>query len=60
MGYVVIVVSASFGGRGEMWSCDFLCLPKPMGSHTLSVAVAGAEAKMEVGANGEKCDEYRG
>ena len=45
VGYVVIFVSASFGGREEMRSCDFACLPETRGRPTLLVAVAEAEAK---------------
>ena len=43
--YVVIFVSALFGGRGETRSCDFACLPETRGRRTLLVAVAEAEAK---------------
>ena len=46
VGYVVIVVSASFGGRGETRSCGFACLPKTRGRCTLLVTVEEAEAKI--------------
>ena len=45
VGYVVIVVSASFGGQGATWSCDFACLPKTGGRRNLMVTVEEAEAK---------------
>ena len=54
VGYVVIVVSASFSGRGSTGSCDFTCLPELRGRRTLLVAVAEVEAKRGVGANGDK------
>ena len=55
-GYVVIVVSASFGGQRTMRLYAFICLPEPRGRSNLSVAEAEAEAeaKREVGANFEK------
>ena len=46
VGYVVIFVSASFGGRGATRSFDFACLPKTRGRCTLLVTVEEAEAKI--------------
>ena len=42
-GYVVIVVSASFGGQGATRSYAFACLPEPRGQRTLSEAEAEAQ-----------------
>ena len=38
--YVVIITSASFGGRGEMRSYAFACPPKLRGQNILSFAEA--------------------
>ena len=60
-GYVVIVISASFDGQGEMRLYAFACPPKPRGRHILSLveaysigggtlqSVTETESKMEVG-----------
>ena len=39
-GYVIIVISASFGGRGAMRSYDFACPLEPRGRHILSLVEA--------------------
>ena len=36
-GYVVIIILALFGGRGEMQSCDFAYPPEPRGMPTVLV-----------------------
>ena len=36
-GYLVLVISASFGGQGATRSCAFAFPPKPKGGRTLSV-----------------------
>ena len=46
VGYVVIVLSASFGGRGATRSCYCAHLPKTRGRRTLLVTVEEAEEKM--------------
>ena len=53
-GYVVIVVSALFGGQGRRGRILLHDLPEPRGRRTLSVVVA--EAKREVGANCEEVE----
>ena len=54
VGYVIIVISASFGVQRATLLYDFACPSKPTGQRTLSVAEAEAEAKREVG---ENCEE---
>ena len=46
VGYVVIVVSALFGGRGATRSCYFACLLERRGQRNLLVTVEEAEEKM--------------
>ena len=60
-GYIIVVVSASLGGWGEMWTYSFACPPKLRGRHTISV-VAHSVGYRGRGENGKlvqiarKCD----
>ena len=59
--YVVVIVSASFGGREVTRSYAFACPPKTRGRHNLSVVEEEVDKKRESGTNYEevKLREYK-
>ena len=57
VGYIVVVLLTSFGGRGATWLYDFTFPPEPRRQRTLSMAEA--EAKKEVDANSDEVKKYR-
>ena len=48
-GYVVLVVSALFGGQGAIRSYDFACPPKPRGMRILYVGTYSGGGRGEKG-----------